>query len=269
MAVGAKAQETVTVDLSVNNGPAANRASGFLHGISPNAPNSSLVNAMKAKFYRMDDNSAGTGGSNLGIAPALYSRIAAQGAKTEYIIGDAWIDNVDGKNPSNLRVVDSSSMSNFIAMVTDIVNNARSNGQTVQWDIWNEPDNTAFWTGSESQYQTMWQNAVNTIRGIDSTQVIVGPSTCGCIQQSYSGWSTWATDLLSFAKANNVLPNVISLHENDSVDDLTNDANAAKAYLRRMILVLRISRSTSLPALPKRICPVPACITLPLSSAPS
>ena len=91
------------------------------------------------------------------------------------------------------------------------------NGATVQWDIWNEPDNTAFWTGSEAQYQAMWLATVPTIRGISAGQQIVGPSTCGCIQGTYNGWSTWATDLMACATTNSVLMNIVSFHENDSV----------------------------------------------------
>jgi len=214
----AQTVQTVTVDYSVNNGPVTYRASGFLHGITSTTPPAAVVNPMNGKLFRGDDADDMLNASN-------YARVVGQGAVNMFILGDAWIDNYGGYNATNARIVTSSEMANWNAMVASIVNSAIANGQTFQWDIWNEPDISQFWTGTEAQYQEMWQNAVNTIRGISSSQIIVGPSTC-C-----SPWGSWATDLMAFAKTNNVLPNIVSVHELNSPSQLESDVATIKSYL--------------------------------------
>src|SRR5579864_8392515 len=188
-----RSQEIVTVDLSVNNGPATNRASGFLHGMNSTTPSPTLVNPLKPKFFRGDVDFTQDSGT--------YGRISSLSATPIWVLGDSWI------SAGNARTVSSSTMSAWNTLVANTVRNAIAKGQTFQWDIWNEPDLTEYWTGTEADYLAMWQNAVNTIRGIDPNQIIVGPSTC-C-----SAWSAWPTDLMVFAKANNVLPNIVTLHE--------------------------------------------------------
>jgi hypothetical protein len=228
-----RAQETVTIDLSANNGAATNRGSGFLSGYNASQPADSLLTPMKSKLLRLD---AGLENIYSGdpVSSALYSRATSNGGAVMYILGDAWIQNFGGFNPSGARAVTSSTMSAWNAMVALAVNTAKASGQHLQWDIWNEPDITVFWTGSESDYQAMWQNAVNTIRGIDGSQVIVGPSTC--CNGSGSAWGSWATDLMSFAKANNVLPNIIAIHATQTGSSYTaanmnSDVSAIKSYL--------------------------------------
>ena len=167
---------------------------------------------MGAKLFRMDDNSAGNGVGKSGISPALYSRIVGQGAVAMYILGDAWIDNVGGYNPTNARIVTSENLAAWNSLVASQVKAAISAGQTVQWDIWNEPNQNEFWTGTEAEYQAAWQSAVNTIRGISASQTIVGPSTNGLV---------YLTDLLAFATANNVLPNVVDSHDLSGISSET------------------------------------------------
>jgi hypothetical protein len=218
----ARAQETVTIDMSVNNGAAARRGSGFLHGMSGSTPSNSLVGPMGSKFFRMDDNSAGNGVGESGISRALYSRIVGQGAVAMYILGDAWIDNVGGYNPTNARIVTSGTLAAWNSMVASQVKAAIAAGQTVQWDIWNEPNQYEFWTGTEAEYQAAWQSAVNTIRGISASQKIVGPSTDGLY---------YLTDLLAFATANNVLPDIVDWHELSGIPSEISDIAQVKAYL--------------------------------------
>lgn len=228
--------EEPTVDLSVNNGASTYRGSGFLAGYNSSTPGSSLVNPVNGKLLRMD---AGLENQYCGspcvlVSSALYSRATGLGASVMYIIGDAWTQNWGGFNPTGSKIVDSSSTTAFENMVTEMVNLARSNSQTITWDIWNEPDTSAFWTGTEAQYQTMWKNAVNTIRGIDSGQQIAGPSTC-CAGTG-TAWGTWATDLMAYAKTNSVLPNIVAFHATQTGSSYTaanmnSDINAAKAYL--------------------------------------
>ncbi len=218
LATLARAQDNVTVDFSSDQGEVNYEASGFLHGMNSSTPSSADVNPMQGRLFRGDDTDNMLNASN-------YARYIAQGGVPMYILGDAWIDNYGGYNPTNARIVTSATMSNWNAMVTSLINSAIGNGQTFQWDIWNEPDINVFWTGTEAQYQAAWQSAVNTIRGISAGQIIVGPSTC-C-----QPWASWATDLMAFAKANNVLPNIVAVHENTSPSQLESDVATIKAYL--------------------------------------
>jgi Glycosyl hydrolases family 39 len=215
----AKAQtpETVTVVYSANNGPATYRASGFLHGMNSTSPITGDITPLKPQTLRSDY-------TVWGADTGTYARAVSLGITNHInILGDWWIGNYGGYNPSGARIVTSSNMANWNSMVALAVNTAISNGQTFQWEPWNEPDLTEFWTGTEAQYQAMWQNAVNTIRGISGSQTIVGPST-SC------GYCSWATDLLAFAKTNNVLPTIVNWHEANG-NNIASDTASFVSYL--------------------------------------
>jgi hypothetical protein len=214
-AVKAQTVETVTVDFSANNGPVTYRASGFLHGMNSTAPSNADVVPMNGQLWRSD--------LNYSDDPNTYARVTGVGGTPMWILGDTWIQKYGLNNfPGSSDTYTIALWNSFVA---NIVNTAISNGQAFQWDIWNEPDISKFWTGTEAQYQTMWQNAVNTIRGISSSQIIVGPSTC-C-----SPWGSWATNLMAFAQANRVLPNIVAVHELISPSELESDVAAIKSYL--------------------------------------
>jgi hypothetical protein len=215
----AQTADNVTVDFSSDQGAVTYRASGFLHGFNSTTPVSADITPLKPQMLRSDF-------TDFGSDPNTYARSVSLGVtKNIFILGDDWIGNKGGFNPSGGRIVTSGQLSNWASMVALDVNTAISNGQTFQWDIWNEPDISVFWTGTEAQYQAAWQTAVNTIRGINSGQIIVGPSTC-C-----SPWGSFATDLMAFAKTNNVLPNIVAIHENTSPSQLESDVSAVKSYL--------------------------------------
>jgi len=196
----ARAQETVAVDLSVNNGSAIGRASGFLHAFNSTTPTTSTyVTPLKPQEMRSD--------YVYDEDPSTYATVVGMGAKPMYILGDAWIDNWGNYNPTNARVVTSATMSTWVTFVQARVNAALAAGQTqFQWDIWNEPDISDFWTGTPAQFYAAWQAAQAAIKGINSSQLVVGPSIC--CNSAFS-----MQDFLSFAHSNNVLPDVLDWHE--------------------------------------------------------
>lgn len=193
--------EEAAVDFNVTVGTATQRASGFLHGMNSTVPADNVVLPLKPKWFR-----SSPAFSTITNDPAVYARIVGMGATPEYILGQAWLFNIGGFNPTNATLVTSATMSQWVAMVTSIVTTAISNGQSIQWDIWNEPDTSIEWTGTEAQFEAAWAAAVNTIRGISGTQTIVGPSTSLFV-------SAITEDILVYGAANNVLPNVWSFHE--------------------------------------------------------
>lgn len=89
----------------------------------------------------------------------------------------------------------------------DTVGRAKRNGFVFRWDIWNEP-NARFWGRSRQQFFETWRRAVIVIRSLAPDAVIVGPSTVNFDR-------AWLSAFLDYAKKHEVLPDVLSWHEND------------------------------------------------------
>jgi hypothetical protein len=83
--------------------------------------------------------------------------------------------------------------------------NARSVSDIAGWEIWNEPDWT--WnTTAAGSFNAGWVRTYQEIRAHDTVTPIVGPGT--------SGWNpSFMQSFLSFARANNALPDVVIWHE--------------------------------------------------------
>jgi hypothetical protein len=73
------------------------------------------------------------------------------------------------------------------------------------WELWNEPDWT--WnTAAAGSFDAGWVRTYQEVRSLDSVTPIQGPSI--------STWNeSWMQNFLSYAKANNALPDIISWHE--------------------------------------------------------
>jgi hypothetical protein len=208
--------QTVTIDFSSTLGSANHRASGVFYGMGGTVPADNLLVPLKLGEVRNDFSYV------FGLSQydaGLYPRVVANGGHPILVLGDVWIGE---GNPS---YVDSSSMSAWTSFVAGIVNNAIAHGQTFEYDVWNEPDLNISpgWEGTEAQFQAMWAATVNTIRGIDPSQVIMGPSACCSI--------SWMTDTLTFAKANSVLPNIVAFHEFGGPGATASDIASVKSFL--------------------------------------
>ncbi len=88
-------------------------------------------------------------------------------------------------------------------MVADV----QSAGVTVNYDIWNEPDNGSFWEPgyAGTQYFQMWDSAVNEIRRLVPLATIVGPSV-----SNFN--NTYITEFLSHVKSAGTVPNYLNWH---------------------------------------------------------
>ncbi|GAA4697658.1 cellulose binding domain-containing protein [Phytohabitans rumicis] len=100
------------------------------------------------------------------------------------------------------------SWSDWLSKVDTMVT-ARLNATNVSniagWEIWNEPDWT--WnTSAAGSFNEGWVRTYRQIRARDTVTPIVGPGTAGW-QPSYM------QSFLSYAKANNALPDVVVWHE--------------------------------------------------------
>ena len=118
---------------------------------------------------------------------------------------------------------------------------ALSQNKEVMFDIWNEPDMAGeFWGRNKTQWLETWKRGVNAIRSVDPTATIVGPSV-----SSYNNSFLGMKDFLTYAKANNVLPNVISWHSFGSY--ITGEVNDLKSIGTSLgVDVSRISINESL-----------------------
>ena len=71
------------------------------------------------------------------------------------------------------------------------------------FEIWNEPNLPAFWTGSQEDYFRLYQHAARAIKGVDSALVVGGPATAQ---------NAWVGDLVAFGEAHAVPVDFISTH---------------------------------------------------------
>jgi hypothetical protein len=88
-------------------------------------------------------------------------------------------------------------------------------------EIWNEPDWT--WdTTNAGSFNAGWVESYNEIRKDDATIPIDGPS--------YSAWNqSWMSSFLTYAKANNALPQYLSWHELQGQQNIAADVAACQA----------------------------------------
>jgi hypothetical protein len=195
--------EVVKVDLSAEIRPAEHRASGFLHSISTDEPKDPMVVPIKPKLFRLRmapwDTDGKTGFASIG-------RLQGFGARIQIVVSDEyqWSRMVWDKtvkwpgDDGDWRTLDQ--------VLTDLVQRTKAGGFTVDWDIWNEPDQPIFWKRSREQYLETWVHAYRKLRELDPKATIVGPSVgvfTGELMEQF----------LLYAKAHNALPDVLSWHE--------------------------------------------------------
>jgi hypothetical protein len=242
------AADTVTINMGSTLGAPTYQASGFIYGLSPDAssPPQNMLSDIKVKYLRV-------GGAQLGCpnggwinsfsnyqtrwntVKAYYTKAQAIGATVIILLHDLW--GADLVCTVNTFPGDNGDWTNYTNFMTQVINDAKAAGMTglnVQWDIWNEPDCCGFFgSRSESQYLEMWKRGFQQIRAAISNAVITGPS----FSQQPNGNAF--PSYLDYIKANNVIPNVISWHEERGGNDPTSD----KSTLDTMLSSLGISIS--------------------------
>ena len=190
----ATAAEVVTVDFASDAGPVNYRASGFLHAMTPTMPDLELIAPLKPKLFR--NRAEGPGG-----AFAIYPRVNSLGARSQVVVSDSYWDRKWPETESNWK--------RWEATVEDLVEEARRNRCTFEWDIWNEPDDEYFWEVDQARFLETWRRTALKIRELDPKAVIVGPSIAHFT-------SDYMEAFLVYAKANDVLPDILTWHELDS-----------------------------------------------------
>lgn len=100
-----------------------------------------------------------------------------------------------------------------------------------QWffEVWNEPNLTAFGSGKQSDYFELYRYTVDAIKGVDKMLKVGGPATAE---------NAWIEDFLTFCKANDLPADFVSTHHypTDAFGKPGDDTEAQLAASKRSIL---------------------------------
>jgi xylan 1,4-beta-xylosidase len=97
------------------------------------------------------------------------------------------------------------------------------------FEVWNEPNLTAFWTGSQAGYFTLYRHTVRAIKAIDSKLKVGGPATAD---------NGWITEFLEYCRSNRLPVDFISTHHypTDAFGNPGDDTIARLSKSRRSVL---------------------------------
>ncbi len=203
----AQTSETVTVDFATSRGTPTYKASGLLHGVDPGTEPSSIITPLKLQLIRDSTYYLNT----------LYSGLTSLGVKT--------FQGILFGRPS---AFDSTHNPTWSQWINSSVSGAKAAGQSPQWDLLNEPDNPGYWGNtSQAQMFAWWKQVYLAVRAADPNAIIVGPSITGFY--SLTGPTSWMQDFLTYARDNNVLPDILSWH--DMMDSSLNDPSVIAAHV--------------------------------------
>lgn len=194
---------TLAVNLSDSLRPVTHCGSGSLYGITETLPASieDLVTPLNAYSYRNPAAATSANQHPFGDAIKVSERLAKGGSKSlvQFDLADIlpnWPYKWSGINDYKTKVT---------AVINAKIASGRDNYEG--WEIWNEPDGT--WkdaTNGGPLTTTVWKPMFDLIRQLDPKAKIIGPSI-SYYQESYM------RNFLTYAKANNCLPDLLSWHQ--------------------------------------------------------
>jgi xylan 1,4-beta-xylosidase len=78
-------------------------------------------------------------------------------------------------------------------------------GEVSQWffEVWNEPNLAAFWTGSQRDYFDLYRHTVEAIKGVDASLRVGGPATAQ---------NAWIEEFIDYCDAHHLPADFISTH---------------------------------------------------------
>jgi hypothetical protein len=227
----AAADKSMTVDLSSTRGPSTAVGEGFLYGINEDGsqPSDQYLQPLGITAFRgggwfsggwIRDNyqygSATKADVNSIISQARRLTQPPYHAQYQVLVSDIY--GANGGQPSNtMYPCDNGNCSNWISFIDSSVGALQASGLKFAYDIWNEPDISAFWTRgvASPQYFQMWDTAFREIRRIAPGAPIVGPSAAFTPDQNPTEWNAF----FSHTKAAGTVPDQITNHlEGDGSD---------------------------------------------------
>ncbi|MCK9222734.1 MAG: hypothetical protein PHV61_05385 [Limnochordia bacterium] len=204
-------QQRVVVDYSEERGPVTHGASGFLHGISADHPVMPLVDPLTVRLVR-----------GAPYHPYLTSYFEPKNLKFIEKIGGVLQIGVHHTVLEHNRDLSRGYISAYRGkeywpgdygdwdtweqLVKDVVEEADTRGIPCIWEILNEPDYDVFWPRSVEQYYEAYKRAYMVIKSVQPDAVITGPNAAVFD-------FGWLTRFLTFAKENQVLPDILVWHE--------------------------------------------------------
>jgi hypothetical protein len=235
--------EALSVDLSSTHGASTGVGEGFLYGISQDGtqPSDQYLAPLHITAYRGGGHASsgwigdgyryGSGTQadvNEAITQAKRLTQGSYSAQYQVILTDVY--GADGGQPSNtVYPCDNGDCSNWVSFIDSTVGALQASGLKFSYDIWNEPDISAFWTRgmNSTQYFQMWDTAYRELRKVAPGATIVGPSLAYTPQSNPGEWSTWMAHVASAG----TVPDMISNHDEGDVDDPVTVAQAINSDL--------------------------------------
>lgn len=217
----AKAAATPTLVVNANQvlHSVTHVASGGLYGLgSDTTPADNMVIPLHPKVFtqmapgghQLPNGETKPGGDALVVAP----KAARAGAKVTIRMPD-YYPNFPYKWVS---------WSNWLSVVDGEIaaRKAATNVTNIEaWELWNEPDWT--WnTAAAGSFNAGWVRTYQEVRSKDANTPILGPSI-----SSYD--ASYMKSFLSYAKANNALPNIICWHELQGQGTIAGDISAYRS----------------------------------------
>lgn len=191
------------VNFGVDNGPSNRVASGFLHGISADSPAQYLVDGVTVRAIRGADHHPNLPSL---FDPATNARVSRTGAET--MVGLYYYVDDPSDPRRAYRPGDNGDWQTWRTIVREVYNESTSRGYDVHsWITWNEPD--IQWNSAQrpfSRYLQAHDVAYDTIKSISPAQKVQAPELTGF---NFSR----LTEFLTYCKANNCIPDVLSWHE--------------------------------------------------------
>lgn len=197
--IPAMAANSFTVDCSSVLRDVTHCANGSLYGITESIP--ADVNGLVAPLKPYVMRNPARGGSQnqhpYGDAILVSKRLESiPGAKVSIDLADM-LPNWPYKWPG---------MTSWLNQVKSFINDKKASGRDnyYGYEIWNEPGGT--WNNANGSFNDMWKQTYDVIRANDPGAKIIGPC------ESYYNNSRMK-EFLTFCKANNCVPDIMSWHE--------------------------------------------------------
>jgi xylan 1,4-beta-xylosidase len=97
------------------------------------------------------------------------------------------------------------------------------------FEVWNEPNLKAFWTGTQADYFKLYSFTAQAIKAVDNRLRVGGPATAR---------NEWITEFLDFCQKNNIPADFVSTHHypTDALGSVGEDTETQLANSQRSIL---------------------------------
>jgi xylan 1,4-beta-xylosidase len=97
------------------------------------------------------------------------------------------------------------------------------------FEVWNEPNLAAFWTGTQAEYFTLYRATALALKDVDARLRVGGPATAN---------NEWITEFVDFCEQNSVPLDFVSTHHypTDALGSIGEDTETQLAHSRPSIL---------------------------------